>query len=80
VLLSWPSYDLFIIGHNAPDATRLEMVHFIRANYPQKPIIALNSDAGMQLDQLRYNAPVHQPEVWIPLLQQASQATPLKAG
>lgn len=69
LLSSWPNYDLFIIGHNAPDATRLEMVHLIRANYPRHPIVALNPAAGMQLDQLRYNAPVDEAEVWLPLIQ-----------
>ncbi|HTW74825.1 MAG TPA: response regulator [Steroidobacteraceae bacterium] len=74
VLVSWPRYDLFIIGHNAPEATRVEMVQFIRANYPRQPIIALNAAAGMQLCNLPYNAPVDEPGIWIPLVQQAESA------
>jgi CheY-like chemotaxis protein len=52
VLNAWPHYDLFVIGPNAPDATRLQIVEFLRTNYPRRPIIALNPVAGMRLGKL----------------------------
>ena len=74
VLISWPNYDVFIIGHDADDIVRLAMVQFIRASYPRHPIVALNSAPGMQLDALEYNAPVDESQVWISLVQKAAGA------
>lgn len=72
VLISWPNYDVFIIGHDADDTVRLDMVHFIRASYPRHPILALNAAPGMRLDAVEYNAPVDESQLWISLVQKAA--------
>jgi hypothetical protein len=44
VLRTRPPYDLFIIGDAAPEPVRLEMEQWLRANYPDTRIFALNPD------------------------------------
>src|SRR5260370_6132350 len=41
-LRSYHDVDLFIVGHLAPEQTRKEMVAWLKANYPQVKIVALN--------------------------------------
>ncbi len=76
VLAARPQYDLFIIGPSARHATRLEMAELIRASYPMHPIIALNPASSIELKELRYNAPANEPEIWIPLVQEAQPRAP----
>jgi hypothetical protein len=40
VLPLLPPVDLFIIGHAAPEQTRLDMVAWLRGRYPQTSILA----------------------------------------
>jgi hypothetical protein len=58
---------LFILGHGAPEQTRLEMVHWLRAKYPDARILALNPPEYERLDELKYNARYDSPETWLPL-------------
>lgn len=49
LLTSTKPYDLFIVGHAAPEQTRREMVDWLRADYPNVKILALNSTHGQLL-------------------------------
>src|SRR5207244_7047991 len=42
LLSSIQHYDLFILGHAAPESSRRAIVAWLRANYPRFKIIALN--------------------------------------
>jgi hypothetical protein len=65
-----PVYDLFVIGHGASDSVRLEMVHWLRACYPNVTIVALNT-LGHIIDGLRYNAPSEPVAAWLPMISAA---------
>ncbi|HTT06390.1 MAG TPA: hypothetical protein VMF64_14005 [Steroidobacteraceae bacterium] len=71
LLGSTTMYDLFIVGHAAPKEVRLEMAHWLRANYPTIRIVALNPPQCERLDELRYNAPYDEPDLWLPLVEAA---------
>ena len=64
-------YDLFLISHRAPEQTRLEMMYWIRAQYPKAKILTLNPPQHEQLDELRYNAPYDAPDIWLPMIEAA---------
>jgi len=71
-LLSMHSpYDLFVIGHAAPEQVRLEMVRWLRLNYPGTQILALNSAQSSGLDSLQYNAPCEPANAWLRLVSSA---------
>lgn len=71
LLNTFTPYDLFIVGHAAPQEVRLEMARWLRANYPSTKIIALNPPQCDRLDELRYNAPYNKPDVWLSLVEAA---------
>lgn len=71
-----PPYDLFIVGHAAPERTRLEMVHWLRDHYPHVRILALNPAQAPQLDELHYNAVFNSPNVWLPMVAAAISSAP----
>ena len=67
LLLSSPQrYDLFIIGHAAPEETRREMVDWLKAEYPTVKILALN--ANQQVQRADYNVRQNAPENWLPIV------------
>jgi len=69
VLVQWQQIDLFVIGHNAPEQVRLEMVYWLRAHYPGVRILALNPPGVERLEDLRYNATYNAPpDTWLPLV------------
>ena len=57
--------DLFIVGHNAPEQTRMEMVAWLTINYPQISILALNPSEYKQLPGADYNAVFNSPAAWL---------------
>ena len=69
-----PHFDIFIIGHSAPERTRLEMVYFLRTNHTQSPVVALNPPGVDHLDTLRYNAPVDDQDAWLAAVAAAAQS------
>ena len=68
ILMTRPRFDLFIIGHNAPEQTRLQMVAWLHEHYPHTKILALNPVGYDRLDNLRFNATYDPPEAWLPTL------------
>ena len=60
VLPMLPQVDLLIIGHAAPEQTRLDMVAWLRERYPRTTILALNP-SHERLGTLRFNAVYYPP-------------------
>ena len=67
LLGSFQHYDLFIVGHAAPEQTRNEMVIWLKENYPDVKVLALNPP-HQQLARADYNVLQNGPENWLPLL------------
>jgi hypothetical protein len=63
-------YDLFVVAHAAPKSIREAMVAWLRANYPNGKILALNP-AHERLHDVSYNAPLHSRETWMPIIARA---------
>lgn len=57
-------YDLFIVGHAAPEESRREMVDWLKEKYPEVKILALNPP-HQPLPNAHYNAPYADPESWL---------------
>ncbi len=60
--------DLFVVGHGAPEEVRNEMVAWLRANYTDIPILALNSATIPGLAGADYNVKLNGPETWLPVI------------
>jgi hypothetical protein len=68
-LSSIQDYDLFMVGHAAPEETRREIVAWLRANYPGVKILALNPP-NQQVLGADYNGRQNRPEAWLPIVSQ----------
>jgi hypothetical protein len=62
------NYDVFIVGHAAPEPIRREMVDWLKANYPGVRIIALNPPAVPNLIGADYNLKLSGPETLLPVI------------
>ncbi len=71
LLTSIQHYDLFIVGHAAPEETRTEMIDLIKVKYPRVKILALNAP-HQQLLNADYNVTLNGPETWLPIVTQHS--------
>ena len=67
LLTSIKNYDLFIVGHAAPEKRRKEMVDWLKVKYPNVKILAVNP-AHQQMAQADYNAIQDGPESWLPFV------------
>ncbi len=80
LLRGHPSYDLFLIGHTAPEHDRLQMVNWLRRHYAGTNILALNPPHIRQLGDLRYNAVFNAQDVWLPLVASATDSASKRKG
>lgn len=63
VVLSLPQVcDLFLVGYAAPEATRLEMVAWLKTHHPSVPVVALNAPAVPVLSGADFNVKLNGPE------------------
>lgn len=67
LLSSIQPYDLFIVGHAAPEENRREMVDWLRTKYPKVKILVLNP-SDQPLPNADYNALPEDPEVWLVII------------
>lgn len=67
LLTSTQLYDLFIVGHAAPEETRRELVDWLKALYPKVKILALNSP-DQQVPAADFNVLLSGPETWLPIV------------
>jgi PAS domain S-box-containing protein len=63
----------FIVGHGAPKETREEMVRWLKANFPDAKILALNPPDHADLAEADYNLAVNDSEEWLAVI--ANEAT-----
>jgi len=68
---SGQEYDLFIVGHAAPEETRIEMVGWLKMKYPKARILALNPPDCECLDGADYNVPQNVPAELLPTVSAA---------
>ena len=68
---SGQEYDLFIVGHAAPEETRIEMVGWLKMKYPKVRILALNPPDCECLDGADYNVPQNVPAELLPTVSAA---------
>jgi len=71
LLTSIQHYDLFIVGHAAPEETRTEIIDWIKVKYPRVKILAFNAP-HQQLLNADYNVTLNGPENWLPIVTQLS--------
>jgi hypothetical protein len=57
-------YRLFIVGHAAPTETRQEMVQWVKKNFPQAKVLALNRPQNT-LGDADFNFILNGPEKWL---------------
>ena len=69
LLSSIQHFDLFIVGHAAPEETRREIVGWLKAEYPGVKILALNPP-HQQVLRADCNARQNRPETWLPIVAQ----------
>jgi hypothetical protein len=60
-------YDLFIVGHAAPEEARQEIFLWLKAKYPRVKILALNPPT-QELPGADYNARQNDPGNWLPIV------------
>lgn len=64
LLSSFQKYDLFLVGHAAPDECRSAMVAWLKERYSDVKILALNPP-HRPLPKADYNALASDPESWL---------------
>lgn len=64
LLATIEDYDLFIVGHAAPEKCREEIVGWLKTNYPSVKVLALNPP-HQPLPNADYNALANDPESWL---------------
>ena len=69
LLSSIQHYDLFIVGHAAPEETRREIVDWLKGRYPRVKILVLNPP-DQQVIGADYNVRQNGPENWLPIATQ----------
>lgn len=67
LLSSIQHYELFIVGHAAPEEARREIVDWLKAQYPKVKILALNPP-DQQVPAADYNAPENALKNWLPIV------------
>ena len=71
VLDTGQDFDLFVVGHAAPQETRIAMVVWLKARYPKTKILALNPPECECLAGADYNARQNGYDVWLPTVKGA---------
>lgn len=64
LLSSIQKYDLFVVGHAAPEDSRRQMVDWLKERYPEVKTLALNPP-HQPLPNADYNALYDDPESWL---------------
>ncbi len=72
VLGSAQHYSVFIIGHGAPQQTRVGMAIWLKSKYPDVKILALNP-VFQRLREADYNVVLNGPEKWVPIVAKATE-------
>ena len=60
--------DVFVIGHQAPEQTRREILDWLKENFPTVKVVALIPSANRQVSRADYNIVLNDSEEWLSLL------------
>ncbi|PYT77266.1 MAG: hypothetical protein DMG40_24060 [Acidobacteria bacterium] len=60
-------FDLFIIGHAAPEESRQEIAAWLKVKYPKAKVLALNPP-DQQIFSADFNVRQDDPESWLPIV------------
>ena len=71
-LTSAQNVDVFVVGPNATEQTRKEMVDWLKTNFPKVKIVALIPSVGRQVPQADYNIVLNDWDEWLSLLAAAT--------
>ncbi len=71
-LTSIENVDVFVVGPNAPEETRKEMVDWLKANFPKVKVVALIPSVGCKLPHADYNIVLNDWDEWLSLLSAAA--------
>lgn len=71
-LTSAQNVDVFVVGPNAPEETRKEMVDWLKTNFPKVKIVALIPSTSRQVPQADYNIVLNDWDEWLSLLAAAT--------
>ena len=71
-LTSAQNVDVFVVGPNAPDETRKEMVDWLKTNFPKVKVVALIPSASRQVPRAAYNIVLNDWDEWLSLLAAAT--------
>ena len=66
-LASAHNVDVFVVGYNAPDQTRKEMVDWLKENFPKVKIVALVPSTHRPLPRADYNITLNDWDEWLAL-------------
>ena len=67
-LSSGGEYDLFIVGHNATEEDRREIIIWLRKKYPKAKVLALNPPESGLLTDADFNVTLDGPEKWLAVI------------
>jgi len=73
VLANGETYGFFIVGHAAAKETREEMVRWLKTNFPDTKILALNPPHQTNLSEADYNLVLNGPEEWLSIVANATE-------
>jgi len=65
VLAKGGKYRVFLIGHAAPQVERQEMAQWLKSNFPEAKILALNAPEIGRLPEADFNFVLNGPEEWL---------------
>lgn len=71
-LTSIQNVDVFVVGPNAREETRKEMVDWLKTNFPKVKIVALIPSASRQVPRADYNIVLNDWDEWLSLLAAAA--------
>ena len=71
-LSSIQDVDVFVVGPNAPEETRKEMVDWLKTNFPKIKVVALIPSASCKLPSADYNIVLNDWDEWLSLLAAAA--------
>lgn len=66
VILNMPQpWDLFIVGGSVTEGNKEEIVRWLKARFPQVPVLALNAPGIRDLPDADYNVKANGPDEWL---------------
>ena len=61
-------YELFMVGHDAPEAQRRDMIIWLKRRYPNAKVLALNPPDSPHLTDADFNIIQDGPEKWLAVI------------